>query len=82
MESRALPKRFASLDDDPNKAKDLAEEAIHGFGAVYKKKSLSMLRAKVGLLTSNQKMKSLLLIYSTGCSKQTRTTPIPLRFNE
>ena len=37
------------LDDDPNKAKDLAEEAIHSFGAVYKEKSLSMLRAKVGL---------------------------------
>ena len=27
------------LDDDPNKAKDLAEEAIHSFGAVYKEKS-------------------------------------------
>ena len=38
------------LDDDPNKAKDLAEKAIHSFGAVYKEKSLSMLRAKVGLL--------------------------------
>ena len=37
------------LDDDAEKAKEIAEEAINGFGAVYKEKSLSMLRAKVGL---------------------------------
>ena len=37
------------LDDDSEKAKEIAEEAINGFGAVYKEKSLSMLRAKVGL---------------------------------
>ena len=37
------------LDDDAEKAKEIAEEAIHGFGVVYKEKSLSMLRAKVGL---------------------------------
>jgi uncharacterized protein YdiU (UPF0061 family) len=37
------------LDDDAEKAKEMAEEAINGFGVVYKEKSLSMLRAKVGL---------------------------------
>ena len=37
------------MDEDAEKAKELAEKAINGFGAVYKKKSLSMLRAKVGL---------------------------------
>ena len=37
------------LDADSEKAKEIAEEAINGFGAVYKEKSLSMLRAKVGL---------------------------------
>ena len=62
------------LDDDPNKAKDLAEEAIHSFGAVYKRNLSPCCAPKLAYLTSNQKMKSLLLIYSTGCSKQTRTT--------
>ena len=37
------------INENAEKAKDLAEEAIHSFGAVYKEKSLSMLRAKVGL---------------------------------
>jgi len=37
------------INENAEKARDLAEEAINGFGVVYKEKSLSMLRAKVGL---------------------------------
>ena len=37
------------INENAEKARDLAEEAISGFGLVYKEKSLSMLRAKVGL---------------------------------
>ena len=37
------------FDEDTKKATDMAEEAVNGFGAVYKEKSLSMLRAKLGL---------------------------------
>jgi len=37
------------INENSEKARDLAEEAINGFGVVYKEKSLSMLRAKVGL---------------------------------
>lgn len=37
------------INKNAEKARDLAEEAINGFGVVYKEKSLSMLRAKVGL---------------------------------
>ena len=37
------------FDEDTKKATDMAEEAVSGFGAVYKEKSLSMLRAKLGL---------------------------------
>ena len=37
------------INENAEKARDLAEEAINGFGLVYKEKSLSMLRAKVGL---------------------------------
>ena len=37
------------FDDDTEKATDMAEEAVNGFGAVYKERSLSMLRAKLGL---------------------------------
>ena len=37
------------INENVEKARDLAEEAINGFGVVYKEKSLSMLRAKVGL---------------------------------
>ncbi|NCG27075.1 MAG: YdiU family protein [Verrucomicrobiales bacterium] len=37
------------FDDETEKATDMAEEAVNGFGAVYKERSLSMLRAKLGL---------------------------------
>ena len=37
------------FDDETKKATDIAEEAVNGFGAVYKERSLSMLRAKLGL---------------------------------
>ncbi|MDA7681696.1 YdiU family protein [Verrucomicrobiales bacterium] len=37
------------FDDEAEKATDMAEEAVNSFGAVYKEKSLSMLRAKLGL---------------------------------
>jgi uncharacterized protein YdiU (UPF0061 family) len=37
------------FDDEIEKATDMAEEAVNGFGAVYKEKSLSMLRTKLGL---------------------------------
>ena len=37
------------MDENIDKAKELAEDAINGFGVVYKEKSLSMLRTKVGL---------------------------------
>ena len=37
------------INENAEKARDLAEEAINGFGVVYKEKSFSMLRAKVGL---------------------------------
>ena len=37
------------MDENIDKAKEFAEDAINGFGVVYKEKSLSMLRAKVGL---------------------------------
>ena len=48
------------LDDDSEKAKEIAEEAINGFGAVYKEKSLSMLRAKVGLFGEHAEDESLI----------------------
>jgi len=47
------------LDDDAEKAKEIAEEAINGFGAVYKEKSLSMLRAKLGLFGSQSEDENL-----------------------
>jgi uncharacterized protein YdiU (UPF0061 family) len=37
------------FDDETEKATDMAEEAVNGFGEVYKERSLSMLRAKLGL---------------------------------
>jgi uncharacterized protein YdiU (UPF0061 family) len=37
------------MDENIDKAKELAEDAINGFGVVYKEKSLSMLRTKIGL---------------------------------
>ncbi len=37
------------LDDDPEKATQLAEEAINGFATVYREKLFTMLRSKLGL---------------------------------
>lgn len=37
------------IDDDVNKAVDIAEEAVKSFSAVYKTKWLAMMRAKLGL---------------------------------
>ena len=37
------------FDDEAEKATDMAEEAVNSFSAVYKERSLSMLRAKLGL---------------------------------
>ena len=48
------------LDTDIEKAKELAEEAINGFGALYKENSLSMLRAKVGLFGKHKEDEKLI----------------------
>lgn len=48
------------LDDDAEKAREIAEEAINGFGTVYKEKSLSMLRAKIGLFGESAEDESLM----------------------
>ena len=48
------------LDDDFDKAKEVAEEAINGFGVVYKEKSLSMLRGKIGLFGKQSEDESLI----------------------
>ena len=48
------------LDDDFDKAKEVAEEAINGFGVVYKEKSLSMLRGKIGLFGEQSEDESLI----------------------
>ena len=48
------------LDDDAEKAREIAEEAINGFGTAYKDKSLSMLRAKIGLFGESAEDESLM----------------------
>ena len=48
------------LDDDFDKATEVAEEAINGFGIVYKEKSLSMLRGKIGLFGEQLEDESLI----------------------
>ena len=48
------------LDANIEKAKELAEEAINGFGAMYKENSLSMLRAKVGLFGEHKEDEKLI----------------------
>ena len=48
------------FDEDTKKATDMAEEAVNGFGAVYKEKSLSMLRAKLGLFGAHAEDESLI----------------------
>lgn len=48
------------LDANIEKAKELAEEAINGFGALYKENSLSMLRAKVGLFGKHKEDEKLI----------------------
>ncbi len=48
------------LDDDLDKATEVAEEAINGFGEVYKEKSLSMLRGKIGLFGEQSEDESLI----------------------
>ena len=48
------------LDDDLDKATEVAEEAINGFGVVYKEKSLSMLRGKIGLFGEQSEDESLI----------------------
>lgn len=48
------------LDANIEKAKELAEEAINGFGAIYKENSLSMLRAKVGLFGKHKEDEKLI----------------------
>jgi uncharacterized protein YdiU (UPF0061 family) len=47
------------LDENIEKAKEMAEEAIAGFGKIYKEKSLSMLRAKLGLFGTQAEDESL-----------------------
>ena len=48
------------FDEDTKKATDMAEEAVNGVGAVYKEKSLSMLRAKLGLFGAHAEDESLI----------------------
>ncbi|MEC9091628.1 MAG: YdiU family protein [Planctomycetota bacterium] len=48
------------LDDNAETAKEIAEEVINGFGTVYKEKSLSMLRAKIGLFGDSTEDESLI----------------------
>jgi len=47
------------LDENIEKAKEMAEETIAGFGKIYKEKSLSMLRAKLGLFGTQAEDESL-----------------------
>jgi len=48
------------LDDEIEKAADTIEEVINGFGALYKDKWLSMMRAKLGLFGARAEDESLI----------------------
>ena len=48
------------LDDEIEKAADTTEEAVNGFGALYKDKWLSMMRAKLGLFDARAEDESLI----------------------
>ena len=48
------------LDDEIEKAADTTEEAVNGFGALYKDKWLSMMRAKLGLFGARADDESLI----------------------
>ena len=48
------------LDDEIEKAADTTEEAVNGFGALYKDKWLSMMRAKLGLFGARAEDESLI----------------------
>ena len=49
------------LDDEIEKAADTTEEAVNGFGALYKDKWLSMMRAKLGLFGARAEDESLII---------------------
>ena len=49
------------LDDEIEKAADTTEEAVNGFGALYKDKWLSMMRAKLGLFDKREGDESLII---------------------
>ena len=48
------------LDDEIEKAADTTEEAVNGFGALYKDKWLSMMHAKLGLIGARAEDESLI----------------------
>ena len=48
------------LDDEIEKAADTTEEVVNGFGALYKDKWLSMMRAKLGLFGARAEDESLI----------------------
>jgi uncharacterized protein YdiU (UPF0061 family) len=48
------------LDDKIEKAADMAEEAVNGFGPLYKDKWLSMMRSKLGLFGARAEDESLI----------------------
>ncbi|MDC0065930.1 YdiU family protein [Verrucomicrobia bacterium] len=48
------------LDDEMEKAADITEEAVNSFGALYKDKWLSMMRAKLGLFGARAEDESLI----------------------
>ena len=48
------------LDDEIEKAADTTQEAVNGFGALYKDKWLSMMRAKLGLFGARAEDESLI----------------------
>ena len=49
------------LDDEIEKAADTTEEAVNGFGTLYKDKWLSMMRAKLGLFDKREGDESLII---------------------
>ena len=48
------------LDDDTEKATNIAEKTINGFGTVYREKLLAMLRTKIGLFDTQSEDESLI----------------------
>jgi uncharacterized protein YdiU (UPF0061 family) len=48
------------MDDEIERAIDMAEKTVNGFGALYKEKSLSMMRGKLGLFGSQPEDENLI----------------------